>query len=146
MKKIIILVIGLMMFCTVGFAEQSNILTREEIIQSLNGTYNVDYQVEGRYFDALKNIYGNEITIDNGKLNGWTLHTDDIVKISDTKYVVNCTYFLRNRGIFPAPEVDSKLIVELSDNNIVRVIEHKYFLSKTWPNGEWKTDMMLYRQ
>jgi len=42
--------------------------------------------------------------------------------------------------------VEAKLIIELSDDKVVRVIEHKYFSSTQWPNREWKTDMILYRQ
>lgn len=130
----------------VVYATQEDIpLSKEEIVQALNGNYTVDYQIEGSYLDILKNIYGSEIHIVNGKFNGWRLQIDDIVKMSNDKYVVNCTYLLKGKGT-PPPMVEARLIIELSDDKIVYIINHQHFLSKKWPDGEWKTDMILYRQ
>ncbi|WP_021168787.1 hypothetical protein SOV_04970 [Sporomusa ovata DSM 2662] len=145
MKKLItifFLFIFLVFITPIVNAQDAN---NQDIMQLVNGTYSVDYQVRGRYLDLLQKAYGNEIIIDDYKLNGWKLYIENIVKASDTEYIVTCTYLAKGVS-FPPPMVEVKLHVYLTNEGKVQKIEHNSFVATRWPNGEWKTNMVFYKQ
>lgn len=147
MKKIWVKVFMLLFFIfsapiTIGNAQEVN---SQNITQIASGTYSIDYQVRGRYLDSLQKAYGNEITIERDRINGWKLSVENIVKVSDTEYIITCTYLMKGIS-YPPPMIEAKLLIYLTDDGNVQKIDHKSFEATKWPNGEWKTNMIFYKQ
>lgn len=152
MKKLwIAFIVGFLLCFTTGFSSVQNSYSTisqnasKNIIDTINGEYAVDYQVRGSYLDSLHKTYGDKIIIKNGYLNDWKLHIENVVKASNNEYIITCSYLLKEAS-YPPPMVESKLLVYLSDDGNVQRIEHKIFASTRWPNGEWKTNMIFYKQ
>lgn len=147
MKKfrlLCLIIIFIISFVGCAFANEQNI-NSQNILQHLNGTYSVDYQVRGRYLDSLQKAYGHEISINDNRLNGWPLSIENIIQSSNTEYIITCTYLLKGTSS-PPPMIEAKLFVYLSDEGNIHKIEHKSFHAVRWPNGEWKTNMIFYKQ
>lgn len=105
-----------------------------DIKRVIEGSYTVDYQETSRV--NLQKIYGEKIVIANGRLNNWNLDIENIIKVSNSEYIITCSYLLKGAGT-PPPMVEAKLLVNLSTDGRVQKIEHKV-------GG--KTDMIFYKQ